>query len=220
MILIQCNMNIEKSEIKILLIEHHQVALDGLKSILETEENFKIVGTTLIDIEAVEIKINKTYPDIVVLDVDEVYGIEILEYIKANYPDIKVLILTINDNKDLILKVFQLGVNGYMLKSQDSIHLKDAINAICKGRHYFSSDVMSRIASNNLRRDAEVVLTRRELEVLKLITTGKSSKEISNELFISDPTFQTHRRNILDKLDLKNTVQLVRYAIKNGLVEL
>ena len=157
----------------------------------------------------------------VVLDIrmPELNGIETTKIIKKEYPNTKVLILTMYNQKDFIMQLMRVGASGYILKNKSSEELLMAIHNIHKGHSHYGLEILN-TATSISNTTEEVNLTKREEEVLILIAEGQTTKEISAKLNIAEPTVNTHRRNLLQKLEVPNDKYLVRYAIKHGLVSL
>lgn len=215
------------SNIKILLVDDHDIIRDGIRALLEDEVGFKIVAEAENGIKALEACKEHEDLDIIIMDISmpEMNGIKATEKIKEDYPDIKVLALTMMDEDQHIRQMIEAGASGYILKSSDREELVTAITRILDGSHYFSEDaaynVMMDIVKNADKPDKETSeLTERELEVLELIVKEMTNQQIADKLFISIRTVDAHRRNLLQKTGAKNTAGLVTYAVKNNLVDL
>ncbi len=182
--------------------------------IIETCENGKMVFPL----------IEKHPIDIIVTDINmpEMDGIELSKKIKDDYPDIKTLILSTHSEISMVQKCIKNGVDGYLLKNAEKEELITALKEIYKGEKYFSQsikdDYMNSVFTSKKTKSSLIQLSRRELEVLKLITKEFTALEIAEELFISQNTVNTHRKNLLSKLNAKNTAGLVMYAVQNGLL--
>lgn len=207
--------------INILLADDHPIFIDGLKSFLEKENKVKIVGEAFNGLQVLEKLDSGLKVDIVILDIDmpKLNGVETAKAIRKNYPNTKVLIVTSIDKKEFIIKLMQHGASGYVLKNKTKEELLSAIHNIYRGGSHYSLDILNTATSVKEYFPEEGVLTDREVEVLKKIAEGWTSKEISQEFHISETTVNTHRRNILNKLDLPNTASLVRHAFKHKYVE-
>jgi DNA-binding NarL/FixJ family response regulator len=210
--------------IKIIIADDHQIVVDGLKSILNQLTEYKVITTAsngrelLKSLEIVE-------PDIILLDIDMpvLNGIETLKEIKKHYPKIKTIILTMHEEKSLVKKMTDLGANGFLFKNSDIEELIIAMESVMKGKSYFSVSLRNELINNDLIGESESnfdskksLLTEREIEIIKLIVEGLSNKEIADKLFISPRTVDTHRTNLMKKLEVNNVAGLVRYAIRNG----
>jgi DNA-binding NarL/FixJ family response regulator len=213
--------------IKIIIADDHQIVVDGLKSILNQLTDYKVITTAsngkelLKSLEIVE-------PDIVLLDIDMpvLNGIETLKEIKKHYPGIKTIILTMHEEKSLVKKMTDLGANGFLFKNSDIEELIIAMESVMNGIPYFSVSLRNELINNDLIGNNESnidskksLLTEREIEIIKLIVEGLSNKEIADKLFISPRTVDTHRTNLMKKLEVNNVAGLVRYAIRNGFMQ-
>ena len=215
---------------KILIVDDHEVVRDGLKNILTSLENISIAGEAGNGEDAVKMY-STLKPDIVIMDISMpgMNGIEATRVIKEKDPDARILILTMHDNQEYLNQIIRSGAKGFILKNTDKEELLDAVKTVAGGDNFFSKDISKLIIDNYIRTaketekgDAykEVPLTKREIEILKLIASGYSNQEIANILYISYNTVDTHRKNIMHKLSIKNTAGLVRYAIEKGLISL
>ena len=216
--------------IKILIADDHEVVRDGLKNILVNLGNVNVVAEVANGEDAVS-AYETTKPDLVIMDISMpgMNGIEATRIIKENDPNAKILVLTMHDNQEYLNQIIRSGAKGFVLKNTDKEELLDAVKAVSAGENFFSKDISKLIIDNYIRsaKDSdksdtykEVPLTKREIEILKFIAEGNSNQEIANKLFISYNTVDTHRKNIMHKLSIKNTAGLVRYAIEKGLIAL
>jgi DNA-binding NarL/FixJ family response regulator len=218
-----------KTKIRIHLADDHQILIDGISTLLQTIPNYEVVGfslngTTIYD----DVTNNKS--DILVLDINmpEKDGIEVIkEFAEKGFP-CKVIILSSYDDLKLIKEIMKLGASGYLTKQCAGENIVEAIAAISRGEEYFCQPVREKIFNsltksnpklNKNEPDTNSILTGRELEIITLISLEYSGKEISEQLFISMNTVETHRKNIMKKLDAKNTISLVKYALKNKLIQ-
>ena len=218
------------SKIRIFLVDDHQLVRDGIKALLISAEDLTILGEASSGKECFE-KIAIETPDILILDISlpDTNGIEITKRITAEYPGTKVLILSMYTNEDFIFNSVKAGARGYLPKNTSREELLSAIHAIYDGEEFFS-DSISRIMLKSYVRKAKeddltpqrgpVPLTTREIEILKLFVEGFINKEISDQLDISIRTVETHKNHIMKKLELKSTVELIKYAIRNKIVEI
>ena len=206
----------------VLLADDHQMFIDGMKVYLEKYDHIQVVGEANNGEAVIDfLEINQV--DIVVLDVEMpgMNGIETTKYIKKNHPKTNVLILSMYEKKEFIIKLMRYGASGYILKNKSKEELLSAINNLADGRTHYGLEIMNHaIAVSSIDEDDEIQLTEREIEVLQKIAEGFSSKEAAELLNISETTVSTHRRNIMAKLEVPNATHLVRYAIKHGYVEL
>ncbi len=211
-------------------MDDHQLVRDGIKSLLMSSENIIILGEASTGKECFE-KIAIEPPDILILDISlpDTSGIEITKRITADYPKIRVLILSMYTNEDFIFNSVKAGAKGYLPKNTSREELLSAIVAIYEGEEFFA-DSISRIMLKSYVRKAKkediasqgdpIPLTPREIEILKLFAEGSINKEISDKLDISIRTVETHKNHIMKKLELKSTVELIKYAIRNKIVEI
>ena len=222
--------------IKILLVDDHKIIRDGIKALIQTEENIEIVGECGDGIE-VSVFLEKNDVDVVLMDINmpEMNGIEATSVVSEKFPDVSVLALTMHDEEVYISKVLKAGALGYVLKHVGRSELLKAIQKVANKENYFSDDVaaimMSKYmkqgsTSNNppLKKTSTSMisideLTKREIEILSLISGEMTYNEIGEKLFISPRTVDTHRRNLLQKLGVKNTAGLVKFAVQNDLVD-
>ncbi|OCB76121.1 response regulator [Flavobacterium crassostreae] len=218
-----------KDKIRIHLADDHQVLIDGMKTLLGTVANFEVVGFSLNGSTLFEdVTNNKT--DILVLDISmpEKDGIAVIKEFKTKGFPCRVIILSSYDELKIIQEVMKLGASGYLTKQCAGEHIVEAIQFVSEGEEYFCKSVREKIfntaTQNNLKLNkykpnVAALLTEREIEVITLIALEYSGKEISEHLFISNNTVETHRKNIMKKLNAKNTISLVKYALKNKLIK-
>lgn len=215
---------------KILIVDDHEVVRDGLRNILTSLDNISIAGEAGNGEDAVKMY-SSLKPDLVIMDISMpgMNGIEATRVIKEKDPDARILILTMHDNQEYLNQIIRSGAKGFILKNTDKEELLDAVKTVASGDNFFSKDISKLIIDNYIRTAKEtekndgfkeVPLTKREIEILKLIASGYSNQEIANILYISYNTVDTHRKNIMHKLSIKNTAGLVRYAIEKGLISL
>lgn len=209
-----------------MIADDHRVFREGIVSILENTEEIRVVAQAQDGKEVME-KLRKARPELILMDISmgEAGGIETTRLVKEQYPEIKILVLSMHSESSYIVRMLEAGASGYLLKDAGSAELINAIKAVAGGHTYFSSQVSATLVDQLVKgkkppeRKAGVPLTRREIEVLRLIAEEYSNPEIADKLFISIRTVDTHRRNLVEKLGVKNTAGLVKYAIKHGLVE-
>ena len=200
---------------------------DGISSLVKYEKDMEIVGSAG-TIQQFMNEVETTAPHVILMDISvgEDDGTIATKWIKEKNPTVKVLILSMHDESEFIRKVLEVGADGYVLKDSSSKEIMDAIRAVANGKTYYSQKIshtmiQQLLSDNNDKKDLKTIrLTPRELEILKLIVEEKSNQEIADKLYISIRTVNTHRRNILDKLQVKNTVGLVKYAIREGILDL
>lgn len=223
--------------IKIVIIDDHQLFREGVKRILAMENNFEVVAEG--DDGSVAIQLVETHnPDVILMDINmpKVNGVEATRQLVEAYPDVKVLILSIHDDETYVTHVLKTGASGYLLKEMDADSLIQAVRVVAEGGAYIHPKVTHNLI-NEYRRlaadpssDAEIgfreveyrrplhILTRRECEVLQLMTDGKSNRSIGEALFISEKTVKNHVSNILQKMNVNDRTQAVVEGIKNGWV--
>ncbi len=210
--------------IKMLLVDDHEIVRDGLKTLIESQHGMDIVGEAENGEQALEICQNQDV-DLIVMDVNmpEMDGIQATKVIKEKFPDIKILALTMSDNDVHIRKMIESGVSGYILKNAGRDELRKAIEALMNDQHYFSDTATQSVMMELVRNKGKssmsgmVQITDREMEVLELILKEHTNQEIAEKLFISVRTVDAHRRNLLQKTGARNTAGLVRYALENNL---
>ncbi len=207
---------------QIILADDHKMFRQGVRKIIDETDDLEVIGEAGDGLELLEL-LKKLSPQMVILDISmpKMRGVEATREIKIIDPGIKILILTMHRNKELLYHCFSAGAEGYLLKEDTDTELFSAVDAIRRGRSYVSpilsldlADDLTRIYSG--RQHPLERLTLREREVLKLISEGKSRKEIAESLYISVHTVGHHRTNILRKLNMKKTADLVKYAVRKG----
>ena len=212
------------SVIKIIIADDHLMVREGLKQLLELQGDIEVIGQADDGIQCLDM-INKLKPDVVLLDINmpNMNGIQTLQVLRQNQNKIKILILTIHNEIEYLLKAVEIGVDGYVLKDSDSSVLKKAIMAVYEGETYIEPSLTplmkDRLEKINKQNDDEI-LTRREVEVLKLLAEGLFNKEIAYKLSISEKTVKNHVSNIFKKIGVFDRTQAAVYAIKNNFVDL
>jgi len=215
---------------RVLLVDDHQLLREGLAAMLKDVEHIHVVGSASSGEEAVNMAQSKQ-PDVILMDImmKGMSGIEATRWIKEQNPQIKVIIVSMEVNQGLIGEGIKSGIEGYLPKDVDKNTLVQAINKVNAGEKYFSEDITKIVFESFYQQEAtggkpepqkNKDLTKRELEVLKEVALGKTNQEVADTLFISIKTVETHKSHILDKLGLKNTAELVKYAIKNEIIEI
>jgi DNA-binding NarL/FixJ family response regulator len=212
---------------KVVIVEDHQLFREGLKSLLASRRELEIAGEAEDGIEAIK-TVRKARPDLILLDISmpRMGGISVIKEVKREFPDTKILALTIHESDQYVLEVFDAGADGYCIKDASRNELMVAIDSVLEGKTYISPDIAADVMEGYLtgrralkeksRWDA---VTQREREVLKLIAEGYKNRQIADVLTISVKTVEKHRANIMAKLDLHNVAALTAYAIDKGLVE-
>jgi DNA-binding NarL/FixJ family response regulator len=207
--------------IRILLADDHNVVRKGLRGILEEYDDWIVCGEASNGRETVELAL-ELKPDIIVLDITMpvLNGIEATRQIKKLLPQVEILIFTMHETEEMILKAFEAGARGFVLKSDDELELVEAIKVISRHKPFFTTAASEALLDNLLKptlRDS--VLTDREREVVQLLAEGKANKEVASALDISVKTAETHRATIMRKLEIESIADLVRYAIRNHLID-
>ncbi|NWF71392.1 MAG: response regulator transcription factor [Chloroflexi bacterium] len=214
-----------QKKITVLIADDHTIVRHGIASLLSSNEDFEVVAEAENGRDAVELAIQKR-PDVVLMDIAMpiLNGLEATRQIKKQLPQTKVLILSGHDKDDYILQVVHSGANGYLLKTTMAEDLFNALRSVNSGQAFFSPSVSKVIVEGYLNRDkgdaksAIRMLTSREREILQLIAEGHLHQAIAQRLNISVRTVDTHRNNIMKKLDIHDAAGLVNYAIKNSIV--
>lgn len=208
--------------IRVVIVDDHQVVLEGFMARLELEPDIEVIATASNGIEAIEV-VKATMPDVILMDVSMpiMNGIDATHLIKEEIPTAKVLMLTMHDNREYIMKVMQAGAVGYMLKEISAQKMVQAIKTVNQGSTYFCESVTQTLFTQPVipAEQKPNPLSRREEAVLKLVAQGCSSKRVASLLNISYRTVETHRQNIKHKLDIHSTAELAKYAVQKGILE-
>lgn len=214
------------NQIRIIIADDHLMVREGIKQLIELEGDIKVIGEATDGIECLE-KIKLLSPDVVLLDINmpNMNGLQVLEKIKKEELNTKVLILTIHNEVEYLMKAVEIGVSGYLLKDSDSAELRKAIISVYKGENYIQPSLTpllnERIRIMNEKNSQYVeILTRRELEVLHLLAEGLFNKEIAYKLCISEKTVKNHVSNIFKKIGVSDRTQAAVYAIKHNIVDI
>lgn len=211
-------------KIRLAIIDDHAVVLDGLKTMLSAFENLEVVFTTQSAGELLN-HFQSDLPDVLLMDIQmpEINGIDLCKQITKQYPSIKLVAFTSFDDSNYVKQIFRSGAKGYLLKNSDKDTIVKAIETVMRDEEYMDETIKKILLQESItgqrRSIFDVPLTKREKEILKLIADGLSSQEIADKLFISLRTVETHRLNLNQKLDVKNTAGLVKEAIKRGLID-
>ncbi len=214
-------MNTEK--IKVLIVDDHLMFLEGLIAMLKGLQEIEIVGSALNGKEALGLlETMNVHVLITDLSMPEMDGEELIENVIKKYPEINILILSTYSDGQVIERMIKRGVRGYLLKNAEKNEFIKAIHTLNNGEKYFSETVKNEFIQStfsNKKADVPFRLSRREKEILKLISSECTTAEIAEKLFISQNTVNTHRKNLLSKIGVKNTAGLVKFAIQNGYIE-
>lgn len=206
--------------VKVIIADDHKLIIDGLKSLLEEKPEIKIVAEAENGQELIE-KTRVVNPDLIITDIDMpvLSGVEAVRVLRKESTALKILVLTMHKDKAMFLKLKEAGANGYIHKNCDKEELFFAINQLLKGKGFMSSEIQEADNSFKVQDSAtEVDLTKREVEILIHITEGLTNVEIGQKLFISDRTVDTHRTNLMKKLNVKNVAGLIRFAYTHALI--
>ncbi|MGD9977374.1 MAG: response regulator [Bacteroidales bacterium] len=218
------------NKIKVGLVEDHQLVRNGIRSLIESEENIEVIAEACNAREILE-QIKTTEPDILLVDISlpEVSGIDLAKILTTEHPGVRVIILSMHTGQEFIFNSLKNGAKGYLHKSISRDELIEAIKEVYSGNEYFSKEVSGIILKNYLRQIkdperadtySEQKLTPRELEILKMVAQGCSNQLIADKLYISVRTVESHKNHIMQKLELTTTVDLVKYALKNKIIDL
>jgi two-component system response regulator NreC len=209
----------------ILVVDDHAVLREGVRALLSLYDDIEVVGEASEGKEAIR-KVQEFMPDVVIMDIamPGMDGLEATRRIRKKYPKIKVLVLTQHDNKEYILSVIKAGASGYVPKRALGSELVSAIRAVQEGDSFLYPSAATALIEDYLQqnkdRDPFDQLTAREREIFKLIAEGHTSREIADMLFLSLRTVQGHRLRIIEKLNVRNRTELIKYAMRKGLVSL
>lgn len=212
--------------IKIMIADDHCMVREGLKQLLELDGDIKVIGEAGDGVSCLKM-MEELRPDVTLLDINmpQMNGLKVLEEIRKIRKDkSRIIILTIHNEIEYLIKAIDNDVDGYVLKDSDSEILRKAIFSVYNGEKYYQSELVplmkEKLESNSLKQNDENILTRREMEVLKLLTEGLFNKEIAYHLSISEKTVKNHVSNIFKKIYVSDRTQAAVYAIKNNIVEL
>jgi two-component system response regulator NreC len=213
--------------IHILLADDHTILRAGLKMMLNAQPDMEVVGEAQ-DGRHAMLEAQRLHPDIILMDITmpDINGIEATRQIKKQLPDVKILILTMHENDEYLYQALRAGASGYMLKEAADTDLISALHVVQSGHFYLSPAAQSVMVGDYLQRlhageekDSYSSLTEREREILKLVAEGYTNNQIAERLVISPKTVDTHRTHIMDKLNLHSRAELVKYAMRRGLLE-
>ena len=210
---------------KVMIADDHSLVREGIKQLLEFDGSIEVVSEASNGIECLD-KLEDYIPDVLLLDINmpEKNGLEVLDEIKKKDYDLKVLILTVHNELEYLLKAVDIGVDGYILKDSKSSELKKAIQSVLSGDNYIQASLIpalnNRLANRDIDKDKIDLLTDRELEVLIGVANGMINKEIATNLNISERTVKNHVSNIFKKIDVSDRTQAAVFAIKNNIITL
>lgn len=215
--------------LRILIADDHEIVRHGVRNLLENEPDFEVCAEATIGRDAVSLA-EKHQPDVAILDLSmpDLNGLEAARQIKKLSPKTRILIFTMHEAEQLVHEVFNAGVSGYVLKSDAGQHLVTAIRSVANGNHYFSSKLSEVIFGGFINRDTphrpsssadEAKPTSREREIIQMLAEGKNNKEVAATLGISVKTAETHRAALMRKLNMHSISEIVRYAIRNHIIQ-
>ena len=211
--------------IKIMITDDHSMIREGLKNLLELDGDIEVIAEA-VDGQDCLVKLETVKPDVLLLDINMpvMNGLDVLKNLKLRRNKVKVLVLTVHNEIEYLLKAVDLGINGYVLKDSESSVLKKAINAIASGDNFIQPSLIPALNAKMLEKNLDAkrlaTLTDRELDVLKLLAIGKSNKEIGEGLEISERTVKNHISNIFKKIGCTDRTQAAVIAIRNSLVNI
>jgi two-component system response regulator NreC len=216
-----------RGKIRVLLADDHTILRAGLKIMLNIQPDIEVIGEASDGKQAIA-EAQRLAPDVILMDITmpECNGIEATRQVKRLLPETRVLVLTMHENEEYLFQVLRAGASGYILKEAADTELISAIRSVYAGRFYLSPSAQSLMIGDYLlrvrtgeERDSYSALTEREREILKLVAEGYTNNQIAEQLFISPKTVDTHRTHIMDKLNLHSRAELVKYAMRRGLLE-
>jgi DNA-binding NarL/FixJ family response regulator len=205
--------------IKVYIVEDHSVVVEGIRSLLQNEKEFDVIGYTDTGEACLDFFRTRT-ADVILMDINlpDMSGIDLCKTIKKMYPGIMVLALSTFNQSIYISKMMENGASGYLLKNSGRHEIIQALRDVSNGKTYLSFEAGQALKAFSSKNSDQPLLTKREREILGLITEGLTNTQIAGKLFISIDTVDSHRKNLYSKLNVKNTVMLMRYAIDNNLI--
>jgi DNA-binding NarL/FixJ family response regulator len=218
------------NEIKIILVDDHDIVRDGLKVLLMNLPDIIMIGEVSNGFELFNL-LENTKPDIILMDIrlPKMSGIVVTEKVKTEYPDIKVIMLTASVDDKSVSESFKAGALGYLPKNIKQMELIEAIREVNKGNRFLAKSISDDVLNKYLHKNKpetigqpkiESELTKREIEIIELFAEGYNYKEVADKLYISCNTVETHKKNIFEKLEINSIVELVKYAIKQGIISI
>lgn len=209
---------------KILLVDDHKILRDGIRSLVKEYDDIEVVGEAADGRTAIRL-VNELSPDVVIMDISmpELNGIDATRKILADHPKVKIIALSMHYDKQFVSEIFKAGVSGYLIKDSAFDELEHAIHLVMEGKTYINPQIASLVVESLMSHSAPIqnkpfsLLTEREREVLQLISEGKSTKQIADDLNVSAKTIESHRRQVMGKLNIRNVAELTKYAIREGL---
>lgn len=209
---------------RILLVDDHKILRDGIRSLVKEYDDIEVVGEAADGRTAIRL-VKELSPDVVIMDISmpELNGIDATRKILADHPGVKIIALSMHYDKQFVSEIFKAGVSGYLIKDSAFDELEHAIHLVMEGKTYINPQIASLVVESLMSHSAPLqnksfsLLTEREREVLQLISEGKSTKQIADDLNVSAKTIESHRRQVMGKLNIRNVAELTKYAIREGL---
>ena len=208
-----------------MITDDHSMIREGLKNLLELEGDIEVVAEAENGIECLD-KLDDVNPDVLLLDINmpKMNGLEVLQNLKERKSKVKVLVLTVHNETEYLMKAVDIGINGYVLKDSESSELKKAIFAIAEGENYIQPSLIPALNNKMIEKNEDELkidsLTKREVQVLKELAVGKFNRDIAKEMEISERTVKNHISSIFKKLDVTDRTQAAVFAIKNNLIQI
>jgi DNA-binding NarL/FixJ family response regulator len=215
-------------KIKLILADDHQILREGVEAILGDEPTIQIVGQVSNGKELLEL-LNTVEADVILMDLNmpELDGLETTEYMKKHHPEVKILMLSMVNSEKIVGQLMNAGAMGYLSKSSGRDELIHGIQQVASGRFHLGTDITLNVLKKSAPQAVQVFdgpghapvdLSKREMEVLELISDGYSNQEIADKLCVSKRTIDSHRQNLMDKTQVKNTASLIKYAVSRGII--
>jgi DNA-binding NarL/FixJ family response regulator len=212
---------------RVLLVDDHKIVRDGLKALIEKESDLSVAAEAENGRKALQLA-RRLKPDVIIMDITmpDLNGVDAARQILDENPEVKIVALSMHSQKQFVEGMLRAGVSGYLVKDTAFEELVEAIRAVCTGKKYLSPDIADVVIQEYLHPAAanggppEAALTGREREVLQLIAEGRATRQIADALHISVKTVETHRKHVMDKLDLHTVAELTKYALRQGLTSL
>ena len=211
--------------IRIMITDDHSMIREGLKNLLELEGDIEVVAEAENGIECLD-KLDDVNPDVLLLDINmpKMNGLEVLQNLKERKSKVKVLVLTVHNETEYLMKAVDIGINGYVLKDSESSELKKAIFAIAEGENYIQPSLIPALNNKMIEKNEDELkidaLTKRKVQVLKELAVGKFNRDIAKEMEISERTVKNHISSIFKKLEVTDGTQAAVFAIKNNLIQI
>ncbi len=211
-------------KIRILLVDDHKILRDGICSLVKGYDDMEVIGEAADGISAIR-QVEELSPDVVIMDISmpDLNGIDATRKIISDYPNVKVIALSMHYDKQFVSEIFKAGASGYLIKDSAFDELDHAVRVVMDGKTYINPQVASLVVESLISQPATSnqqsfsLLTEREREVLQLIAEGRSTKQIAADLHVSTKTVESHRRQVMGKLNIRNVAELTKFAIREGL---